>query len=288
MRYISKKQTENWEFDELSESPVTQKLSEFFFRKFPSTLVIIALCKCLSIVSCKLPRPRLTTLDVAPSRQLKSYTLNEARKIFSDDFWINLRSDFTIHSLERYKKQLRDNRSLLINDATTLLASKAQRTKDRLIGGLSELLADEAYTYQDFNRKFVLKGWTTLVMNITAESYQNYKDRLLGLTFLERVVTLYHCLTKQEMIAWIAKQDESAKISFDRKITISDIELKVKRIPTEYFELIQQQAQEFSYISLRGFIGCQDSIKGIVRAHASLNKRKEFCADFFYFCVSMS
>jgi hypothetical protein len=261
------------------ESPVSESLLEYFNRKFPETIAPIALFKALPIVSCKLPRPRLSILDVAPPRQMKTYTSNVLLKIFSEEFYLNLRSDFTMNSLKRYKKEIAENRCWLINDGTTLLASKAQRTKDRLVGGFSEMLADSIYTYQDFNSKFVLKGWTTQVMNITAESFLNYKDRLLGLTFLERAVTLYHCLTQQDMAAWVAQQRESQTIKYGRKITVADIELKVNDIPMRYIGFIQEQAQEISYQSLKGFIACQDLIKGLLKAHASLNQRCEICDD---------
>ena len=263
------------------ESPVTERLLDFFSQKFPQSVIIIALLKCLAIISCKLMRPRFSLLHVAPSRHLKSYTLNEARKIFSSDFWISLGSDFTLNSLERYKKKLNENRCLLINDATTLLASKALRTKDRLIGGLSELLADESYKYQDFSRKFVLRGKITLNGNITSESFQNNKYRFLGLTFLERVLVAHSLLTNIENESWVSKQDKLATIHFNGKIRLNDIEPEIKEIPTAYYGEIQRQAREYSYLSLKGFIGCQDLIKGIVRAHAALNKRQEICDDDF-------
>jgi len=170
---------------------------------------------------------------------------------------------------------------LFVNDATTLFASKAKRFKDRLVGGLSALLADGIYIYQDFRKKFTLRGMITLVMNMTSQSYRNYKDRLLGLTFIERVLTLHHVLSKPEMDAWVEKQEKTRKMRFKPTITIDYIETDIQKIPRHYLKLIKIQAREFSYLSLRSFIGCQDLIKGIVRAHASLNNRQEVCADDF-------
>ena len=267
------------DLEKFEESPVSQGLIEFFRKKFPQTVVLIALLKCLVMISCKLRTPRFSLSHIAPSRHFKTYTSNEVMKIFNDDFWINLRSDFTIHSLERYKTKLKQNVCLNINDATLLFASKAQRTKDRLVGALSELLSDASYTYQDFNRKFDLKGWISLIMNMTSESYQNYKDRLFGLTFQERVLTVHSILKEEEILFWTARQEETAKIHYNGKITLADIELKINRIPSEYLETIQHQAREFSYLSLKGYIGCQDTIKGILRAHAALNKRHDICND---------
>jgi hypothetical protein len=208
-------------------------------------------------------------------------------KMFAKDFYIDLGSDFTLNSLQRYKQEIKENRCLYENDLTLLFASKIKRGKERLVGGLSELLADEVYTYQDFQSKATLRGWVTIVANMTSEAYNNYKERLFGLTFSERVLTLHHVLAKPEMDAWVSKEEESKNIHFGDKITVDDIENNVQEIPQKYLDLIQCQAREFSYLSLRGFIGCQDLIKGIVRAHASLNKRQEVCDDDFKFLSMM-
>lgn len=270
-----------WNSTKLVESPVSKKILEYSDRKFLPVVSLILLLKCLAVVSCKLERPRLSVLHVAPSRQLKTFTSNEAMGIFDPKFFLGLQSDFTLNSLKRYKKELIRNVCLFVNDATTLFASKAMRFKDRLVGGLSELLADGIYVYQDFRKKFTLRGWITLVMNMTSQSYRNYKNRLLGLTFTERVLTLHHLLPKSEMDVWVEKQPRTRKMRFKPTITIDDIETDIQKIPRHYLKLIKSQAREFSYLSLRSFIGCQDLIKGVVRAHASLNNRQEVCTDDF-------
>jgi hypothetical protein len=142
---------------------------------------------------------------------LKSFTSQLAMRLFDEEFWIDLKSDFTMNSLARYRQELESGKCLSVNDGTTLLASKSQRTKDRLVGGLSELLSDGSYTYQDFGQRFTLKGKATMVVNITSEAYQNYKDRLFGLAFSERFLTVHYVLTKQEKEAWVAKEEELRK-----------------------------------------------------------------------------
>ena len=265
-------------------SPISKKLFKHLNKKFGQIVTPKAHLKCLSVVSSKLERPRLSVLDVATTRSLKTYTSTEIMDIFDNEFWINIKSDFTMHSLKRYKDKLKEGKCLFVNDGTTLFASKAQRTKDRLVGGLSELMSDEVYTYQDNRTRFSLKGKVTLVMNITSEAYQNYKDRLFGLTFSERLLTVHHTLTKVEKDEWVAKEERAKRMHFDGYITVDDIETDVK-IQRKYFKLIQYLAQEFSYLSLRSFIGCQDLIKGTLKAHASLNKRKEICTDDIRFLM---
>jgi hypothetical protein len=270
-----------WDSTKFAESPVTQKLYEHFDKKFLSIVTIIAILKCLAVVSCKLERPRFSVLHVAPSRQLKSYTSTEVMTIFDNKFWLDLQSDFTLNSLKRYKKKLKQSTCLLINDAITLFASKAKRFKDRLVGALSALLADEIYIYQDFRKKFTLQGKITLVMNMTSEAYRNYKDRLLGFTFTERVLTLHHLLTEEEEKVWVEKSQKTTKTKFETPITVDDIETNIKPIPQYYLKWIKIQAREFSYLSLRSYVGCQDLIKGLVQAHAALNQRSEICTDDF-------
>jgi len=259
-------------------SSVSKELFEYFNRKFGQVVTPKALLKSCVVVSCKLERPRVSMFDIAPSRSLKTYTSTEVMDIFDTDFWLDVKSDFTIHSLRRYEKKLKEGKCLFINDETTLFASKSQRSKDRLVGGLSELLADEKYTYQDFGTKFTLEGKITTILNMTSEAYLNYKDRLFGLTFAERFLTLHHTLTKQEKNEWVAKEERFRKMRFKKLITVDDIETDVE-IQKKYFNVIRYLAQEFSYLSLKTFVGCQDLIKGTLRAHASLNGRDHICRD---------
>ena len=70
------------------------------------------------------------------------------------------------------------------------------------------------------------------------------------------------------------------------KISIDDIETNIKPIPKCYLKWIRIKAKKFSYLSLRTYVGCQDIIKAIVRAHAALNQRSEVSIDDIAF-VSM-
>jgi hypothetical protein len=112
-----------------------------------------------------------------------------------------------MNSLIRYKNDIRNGKCFFVNDGTTLLASKSHRTKERLLGGLAELLSDKAYTYQDFQELSQLKGQVTMVMNITSEAYENYKDRMFGLTFSERFLTVHFVMTREEKDAWVEQEE---------------------------------------------------------------------------------
>jgi hypothetical protein len=250
-------------------------------------LAPIVLLKCLAVVSCKLQRPRLSVLHISPTRGFKSYSSFEVMKIFDQKFWLDLKSDFTMNSLFAYKEEIAQSKALFVNDATTLFASKGERTKDRLVGGLSELISDGSYIYQDYGHKYSLEGNVTVLMNITSESFQNYKNKLFGqLTFLERVLQVHYVPSKMEKTDWIEKQDKTKDFHYDRIIQEKDIETNVK-IPSKYFPVIRHISQEFSYESLNSIVGCQDIVNATLRAHSALNKRKETCVDDIRFVASI-
>jgi hypothetical protein len=218
------------------------------------------LLKCRAVVSCKLEWSRISVLDVAPTRQLKSFTSQEVMNIFDRDFYLDLRSDFTMNSLLKYNRELANGKCLFVNDGTTLLASKAQRTKERLVGGLSELLSDRKYTYQDFSEKTTLQGQVTLIMNMTSEAYQNYKNRLLfELTLSERLLTVHHVFTAQDKIEWVVREETAKKLHYDDIITVENISTDVE-IPSEYLSTIERLSIKFSYNSLSSPVSSQDLI----------------------------
>ena len=227
-------------------------------------------------------------MDVAPTRSFKTFTSNEVMEIFDKEFWIDLGSDFTFHSLRHCKEEISKGKCLLVNDATLLFATKSQRTKERIINGFSELIADEEYTYGDFaiENKFKLAGKVTAIMNFVPESFENYKDRFFGLTFAERFLIQHHATTKMEKEEWVSKEEQAQKIHYSERITVDDI-VRDAQIPEKYFSLVKHIAEEFSYMSMRSFVGSQDLIKATLRAHASLNKRGKVCADDFQFVLML-
>jgi len=271
----------SWGSAKFANSPTSQKLLKFFKEKFVPSVAPIGLTKCLPFVSSKIEGPGISIGHSSPTRSFKTALSHEIINIFSNDFYLDLQSDFTMNSLKRYEKQLKQGRGLILNDGVLLSASKQKRYKDRLFGGLGELISDGSYTYQDYNTKFILEGNVRLLMNVSSESYTKFKDRLFALTFYERLLMVHHVLPKSEMERWIVKEQETRDMQFTPKITLEDIETEIKYIPPHFLKLIKLQAREISYLTLRSYIGCQDLIKGLVRAHASLNNRNRVCSDDF-------
>lgn len=260
------------------QSPTSRKLFKFANAKFGQIVTPIFLLKGCTVVSCMLERPRLSSMDIAPSRSLKTYTSTEIMNTFDEEFWIDTKSDFTMNSLRRYASAFEKSKCLFVNDASGLFASKAERIKERLVTGLSELLEDTGYGYKDFEKDWTLKGKVTMVMNMTSEAYKNYKDRIFGLTLSERFLAVHHVTNQVEKDAWIAKEERVKDTHYGHRITVDDIETEVE-IPELYYGVIGNLAQEFSFMSLRTFTGCQDLIKATLMAHASLNRRKLVCVD---------
>jgi hypothetical protein len=215
---------------------------------------------------------------------MKSFTSYEMTQIFDKAFWIDLRSDFTMNSLKRYRNFFAAGVCLLVNDATLLLSSKVQRAKSRVIEGFSELLSDAKYIYQDFMQRIPLIGKVSTIWNITSEAFQNYKDRLFGSTLSERFLTVHYVPTREEKDAWVAKEEEAKKMHFGEKITVEDIAKDVE-IPSKYLTYIKYIAQDYAFMSLVSPTGMQDILKAILRAHAALNKRSQVFGDDLQFVL---
>jgi len=273
-----------WDPSKLGNSYFTREIFKCSDYRLLPTASPIVVAKCCAIVSCCLERQRLCIVNVTPTRQLKSFTSEAAYEIVDKKLSKYVGSDFTMNSLKDDKDLIKEGICYLINDVTVLFASKAKRTKDRLVGGLSELVSDERYIYKDALGGFELRGPVTFIMNITAESYQKNKERMIGSTLLERTLTIYDSFSMQEAEEWTIKE-ERAKHTVFKYPTISydDIETRIKEIPHHFLRLINIRAREFSHLSMRSFVGTQDIIKSLLRSHAALNQRKRVCFDDFYF-----
>jgi hypothetical protein len=67
-------------------------------------------------------------------------------------------------------------------------------------------------------------------------------------------------------------------------IKVEDISKQVE-IPSRYIQVIRHLAKGFSIASLTSPVSSQDLIKATLRAHASLNERKEVCMDDLRFIL---
>jgi hypothetical protein len=219
---------------QLLKNVVDSQIQTHFKGKFGPTVAPIALLKTLAVISAGFKENvKLWVINVAPSRHLKSQTSLEQEKIFRKSKLAYTGSDFTIHSIAREYNSGRDlnGKCLQINDLTLLLASKASRTKSRLIDALSELASEGKYVYGDFQHQVVIQARFSLTANITPQSYErNWRD-LLANTFIERCLVVFHELPDEEMskaCLELDKRKAMKPIRFTTQLTEKDVKVTKK------------------------------------------------------------
>ncbi|MGA2971726.1 MAG: hypothetical protein ABSE39_03765 [Candidatus Bathyarchaeia archaeon] len=209
------------------------RLEDHYNRKFGQVVTPAAIVKSLAVVSSTFEKnTRLWVLNVAPSRHLKTQTTQEQASIFPMKKLVYVGSDFTIHGIIRDYESGRkiDGKCLLVNDMTLLLASKAKQTKSRLVDALSELASEGRYIYRDFQQTYEVKARFSLIANITPHSFLVNRKNLLGNTFIERCLVVYHALTDVEMSEANLTRPQRITYKIDRfkqklhesEVTISD------------------------------------------------------------------
>lgn len=189
------------------------------------------LLKTLAVITAGFKRNvKLWILNVAPSRHLKSQTSQEQTRVFPASKLVYLGSDFTIHGVIREYESGRkiDGKCLFINDMTLLLGSKAEQTRSRLIDALSELASEGRYIYRDFQRSYEVKARFSLIANITPHSFMVNRRQLLGNTFTERCLIVYHALTDEEMSDANLNRDQRVAMKIEKftpRITEEDVQV---------------------------------------------------------------
>lgn len=269
------------------QNSVTEKIYDSFKSKLGERIATIGVLKVLAIASAQLPFPRLNIIHSAPSGHFKTLTSTLASQFFPSSCIMDLKSDFTIHSLYNKAKghdgkAKINNKCLLINDGTLLFSSKSERTKQRLINGLAELMTDGKYEYADFQRAFWIKGKITTIINITTKSYTRNLDQLFGNTFDERCLTVHLELSPSEFDAvnysslfrspiyntgWLI-----SRWKVDHEITI----------PPRFEDRIRLDSAEFSWKSVKGYSRSKSIIKAIISANCMVNNRRETREEDFW------
>lgn len=263
-------------------SPISKKIFDFSKIKFGQTVAPICVLKACAIASNKLEYPRLNVWGVAPTRQYKTQSSKEIIRIFPEKSVIDLGSDFTIHGLHKEFGEDLDETTLNVNDGTILFASKSARAKDRLTGAFTELLSDEKYCYKDFKNQWTIKGKCTAIVNQTAESFNNYKNRLFGLTLSERFFTAHYRLTLSEQ-----KQCMPQKLkNFHLMDSITIKPRQIKNL-NKFTNTINKHSLDYSALSLRSYNGCRDVITALLKSHTILNGRNRITLDEIEFVKMM-
>lgn len=261
------------------------RLEKFYRRKFGDTVTPVALLKTLAIISSSFRKNwKLFALNVAPSRHLKSLTSLIQKEIFSKDRLVYVGSDFTIHGMAREYdsgKKL-DGKCLINNDMTLLLASKAFRTKARLIGGLAELGSEGEYHYSDFDASRKITARFSLIANITPHSYAVNHEDLLENTFVNRCLVAYHCLRDAEMTDGFLDRGKRDTLKIERfHAKLREDNVKVSRRDMVQFVGYAKNWRNIGGYSSISQVG--DMVKSVAVAYAILSgHRKMTKAEFRY------
>jgi len=270
-------------------SPESNKIYNFLERKYYKQIAIIGLLKCCALISAQFKsNPRFHLLLVAPTGQFKSRTNIEAQNFFSPTMWINLGSDFTVHGIMKQYPLKKGKHSIhkkcmLINDGTLLLASKAKRTKDRLINAFAELLSEGEYIYIDWQGDQYLKGDVSLIMNMTNESYEQNKKYLFECTFLERMLTVFFEQDEEEYTNYSKKRHDIRGITIDEKKINKIKEFEANMDMKKYYDRIKCVTDDWSILNYKDRNRTMDVVEGLLKSHACLNGRSSIVDDDFEF-----
>ena len=262
----------------LDNSDMSKKILDYFNQKYGQIVAPAGLLKILSTISpfANSHLPCLNIFHVSPTRQFKTQTSTETQKMIKKKNFIDLPSDTTINSLlEEYKNF--GKKVLFINDCTTLFATKSSRTKERLVGGCTNLLTEGEWSYGDkATRVSKLTGFVSMIVNMTNESYNEYEARLLGITFLERFLTIFYRLPEQDIRYFLEHKNEKMKIRWKGQIKFRKPEItnfdKYKLTLIDY-------AKRWSGLSVKSINGCFDQIESLIHAHLALNMRSKITQD---------
>jgi hypothetical protein len=262
-------------------SSYAEKLEAHYRRKFGKTVTAIAILKTLAIISATSKKHvKIWVLDVAPSRHLKSQTSLGQSSVFSKNRLVYAGSDFTIHGMMRdYASGKKINeKCLVINDVTLLLASKAPRTKARLIDALSELASEGRYIYSDFQNSYEIKARFSLVANITSESYLRNRKILLGNTFTERCLVVHHVLSEEEMSEANLERSQRVSMKVDPfKPKVEEEDVKITREDEVRFNEYARRWRILGAYSSSSQLF--DMIKSIAVAYAILSGHRRISAS---------
>jgi hypothetical protein len=260
----------------LSASNYAWRLEKHFSRKFGQVVTPIAILKTLTVISSTFKKyVKLWILNVAPSRHLKSKTNEELTHLFSKGKLVYVGSDFTIHGLIRDSDSGRkiDRKCLTINDMTLLLASKAKETRSRLIDAFSELASEGRYIYRDFQRTEDVKARFSLIANITPHSFMVNRDRLLGNTFVERCLVVYHALTDEEMSEANLNRDQREAMRFEKfKPSVGEEDVRMTSL-----DLVRFNEYAKRWRILGGYSSSSalfDMIRSVAVAYAILSRNR--------------
>ncbi|MCL6579045.1 MAG: hypothetical protein K6T73_06615 [Candidatus Bathyarchaeota archaeon] len=260
-------------------SPVSKRIFSYFNERIGQVIAPIGLLKVLSIHSAGSPFPRLSVLHEARSREWKTQTNLLAMKFFSDDMYIYISGEKTIHGMVKDYGRIWNNKCLVVNDGTLLFSSLAKRSRDRWLTAISVLLTEKKYEYSDNVQRFKVLGKISLLVNLATPSFAYYKNELFRATLGNRLFVVHGWLNREANRRCKANYEKTAQMPLPLKEKITEHYNRTIRNLNEYKKEIEFYADEYSALAVRNPIECQDIVTAIISENARINKRNRICDD---------
>jgi len=258
-------------------SPVSERIFGYFNCRIGQRIAPIGLLKALGINSASYPYPRLPLIHEARSREWKTITSLLAMKMFSEDFYIYISGEKTIHGMVKDYGKVWHKRCLIINDGNLLFSALSKRSRDRWLSAISVLLTEKRYEYSDNINRFTVIGWISLLINIPTPSYTYYKNELFRTTLGNRTLIVHPWLTAKQNRRCKDAFEKTKNMKFKDKIT-ERYKRTIKNL-SEYKEQIRTYADDYSALAVKSPSECEDHITAIVTTNARLNHRNYIHED---------
>jgi len=253
----------------------TERIFNYFEDKYG--LGYLGLLKTATVASMLISNSNiipLSILVISPPGQFKSQTTRELQNIFSQKSIKDLGSDFTIHSIIKISQngRLFNHKTLLINDLTLLFSSKANRTKDRLVNALAEILSEGVYTYGDrLEAHMIFKAKVNIIANITTSSFYQNKKSFLDNTFIERLMPFHYNLSDNKQEAFSIDETNRKSMIFGNKISLKKLTIENY---AAYNDVLLSLAKEYKLLTLSPSLPrCIDKIKALIGGLCILNNQ---------------
>jgi hypothetical protein len=162
------------------------------------------------------------------------------------------------------------------------LDSKADRTKARLVDAFAELASEGRYIYSDYQTTREIKARFGLIANITPDSYFRNRRKLLGNTFTERCLVVYHQLTNEEMSEANLHRQERTSLRIEPfKQVLTEDDVKITRTDTVRFD---EHAKRWRILGAYSSSSALfDMIKSTAVAYAILSNHPRITEDEYRF-----
>jgi hypothetical protein len=264
-------------FKMFEESPISRKIFRYFDKRIGQTVAPIGLVKALAIHSAGSSRPRLSLMHVARSREFKSVTMMFAKKMFSEDMYVYIGGEQTVHRLKKDYGEDLNKKAILVNDGNMLFSAMARHTKDRWLGGMACLLTERSFPYGDNVDSFRLHGKISLLINLATPAFNRNKSEIFNTTIGNRLWIAHSWLTEEHNFQCKRNMDSTKGLSSN--VFITEHYNRTIRNVSEYDKELVRFAKRYGVYSVRSAPECLDIVTAIACENARINHRNYLCED---------